>query len=47
MLTYPGRIYIARRPWYFKHFRNIFLHNVDEDQKKILPSIPVASGTKA
>ena len=30
----PGRIYIALGPWYFGDFRNIFLRNISEDQKK-------------
>ena len=30
----PGWICIARGPWYFQHYRNIFLPNVGEDQKK-------------
>ena len=30
----PGRIYIALDPWHFGDFRNIFLPNVGEDQKK-------------
>ena len=30
----PGRIYIALGPWHFKDIRNIFLQNIDEDQKK-------------
>ena len=29
-----GRIYIAQGPWLFKDFREIFLPNVGEDQKK-------------
>ena len=29
-----GRIYIALDPWPFGDFRNIFLPNVGEDQKK-------------
>ena len=34
----PGRNYIARGPWYFGDFCNIFLPNIDEDQKKVFPS---------
>ena len=30
----PGRIYIALGAWHFGDFRNIFLPNVGEDQKK-------------
>ena len=30
----PGRIYIALGLWYFGDFRNIFLPNIGEDQKK-------------
>ena len=30
----PGRIYIAFGPWHFGDFRNIFLPNIGEDQKK-------------
>ena len=30
----PGRIYIALSPWHFRDFRNIFLPNIGEDQKK-------------
>ena len=33
-----GRIYIALGSWYFGDFRNIFLPNIGEDQKKVLPS---------
>ena len=29
-----GRIYIALSPWHFGDFRNIFLPNIGEDQKK-------------
>ena len=32
-----GRIYIARGPWHFGDFRNMFLPNRGEDQKKVLP----------
>ena len=32
----PGRIYIALGPWHFGDFRNIFLPNIGEDQKKVL-----------
>ena len=30
----PGRIYITLGPWNFGDFRNIFLRNIGEDQKK-------------
>ena len=30
----PGRIYFALGPWHFRDFRNIFLPNIGEDQKK-------------
>ena len=30
----PGGIYIALGPWHFGDFRNIFLPNIGEDQKK-------------
>ena len=30
----PGRLYIALDPWHFGDFRNIFLPNIGEDQKK-------------
>ena len=30
----PGRIYIALSPWHFRDFRNIFLPNIRENQKK-------------
>ena len=30
----PGRIYIALGSWHFGDFRNIFLPNIVEDQKK-------------
>ena len=32
----PGRIYIALGPWHFGDFRNVFLPNISEDQKKNL-----------
>ena len=31
----PGRIYIALGPWHLGDFRNIFLPNIGEDQKKL------------
>ena len=31
----PGRIYIARGPWHFGDFRNIFLPNIGEDQTNL------------
>ena len=30
----PSRIYIALGPWHFGNYRNIFLPNTNEDQKK-------------
>ena len=33
-MSLPGRIYIALGPWLFGDFRNIFLPNISEDQKK-------------
>ena len=30
----PGRIYIALGPWHLRDFRNIFLPNIGENQKK-------------
>ena len=30
----PGRTYIALGPWHFGDFRNFFLPNIGEDQKK-------------
>ena len=30
----PGRIYITRGPWHFADFRDIFLLDIGEDQKK-------------
>ena len=37
-MLFPGRIYIARDPWYFGNFRNIFQLNIGKDEKKVLPS---------
>ena len=37
-MLFLGRIYIARGPWYFGDCCNIFLPNVGEDQKRVLPS---------
>ena len=37
-MLFPGRTYIARGPWYFGGFYNIFLQNIDEDQEKVLLS---------
>ena len=31
----PGRIYIALGPWHFGDFRNVFLPNINEDQKNL------------
>ena len=44
----PGRIYFALGPWHFEDFRNIFLPNIGEDQKKSydFSSGPIA-GTQA
>ena len=44
-MSFLGRIYIARCPWYFGDFRNIFLPNTGEDQKQVLPSERWAPGT--
>ena len=33
-LLLPGQIYIALGLWHFGDFRNIFLPNIGEDQKK-------------
>ena len=32
-MLFPSRIYIARKPWHFGDFCNIFLPNISEDQK--------------
>ena len=32
----PGWIYIALGPWHFGDFRNIFLPNLGDGQKKVL-----------
>ena len=37
-MLFQGRIYIARGPWYFGDFCNIFLPNLGEDQEKVLRS---------
>ena len=44
----PGRIYFALGPWHLGYFRNIFLPNIGEDQKKSFDfsSEPLA-GTQA
>ena len=34
----PGRIYIALGPWYFVDYHNIFLQNLGENPKQVLPS---------
>ena len=34
----PGPDLNCAVPWYFGDFRNIFLPNAGEDQKKVLPS---------
>ena len=44
-MLFPGRIFIARGPWHFGDYRNIFLPNIGEDQKKVLPSERGAPGT--
>ena len=33
LLPWPD-LYMLRGPWHFKDFRNIFLPNIGEDQKK-------------
>ena len=43
LLTGPD--YITWDLWYFGDFRKIFLLNIDEDQKKVLPSEHDAPGT--
>ena len=40
-----GRNDIARDFWYFGNYCNIFLPNIGEDQKKVLPSERRAPGT--
>ena len=40
----PGRIYFVLGPWHFGDFRNIFLPNIGEDQKK---SYDFSSGSLA
>ena len=42
----PSRIYVARGPWHFEDIRNIFLPNIIEDQKQILPSECRAPGQR-
>ena len=43
-----GRIYIALGPWRFGDFRNIFLPNIGEDQKKSYNfSLGPLAGTQA
>ena len=37
-MLFPGRIYIAQGPGYFRDFCNIFLPNIVEDQEKVLRS---------
>ena len=32
-MLFPGRIYIAWGPWHLRDFCNIFLPNINEDQK--------------
>ena len=44
----PGRIYFALSPWHFGDFRNIFLPNIVEDQKKSYDfSLGPLAGTQA
>ena len=44
----PGWIYFALGPWHFEDFRNIFLPNIGEDQKKSYDfSSGPLSGTQA
>ena len=33
-MLFPGRICIAQGPWHLGNFCNIFLSNINEDQKK-------------
>ena len=35
-ILFADWIYIARGPWYYKNFCNIFLPNIDEDQKNFI-----------
>ena len=44
-MLFPGRIYTARGPCHFGDFRNIFLSNIGEDQKNVLPSERGTRGT--
>ena len=37
-MLFQGRNYIARGPWHFGDFRNIFLSNIGQDQETDLPS---------
>ena len=32
-MLFPGRIYIVRGPWHLRGFCDIFLPNINEDQK--------------
>ena len=44
----PDRIYFALGPWHFADFRNIFLPNIGEDQKKSYDfSLGSLAGTQA
>ena len=44
----PGRIYFGLGPWHFGDFRNIFLPNIGEDQKKSYDfSLESLAGTQA
>ena len=40
-----GQIYIARCPWHFGDYRNIFLPNIGEDQKKSSSKRRAPAGT--
>ena len=44
-MLFPDRINIARGPWHFGDFCNIFLPNIGENQTKVLPSERGAPGT--
>ena len=37
-MLFPGRIYIAQGPWHLGDLCNIFLPNINKDQKKVLLS---------
>ena len=45
-MSLPGPdLHYAGGPWYFEDYRNIFLPNIGEDSKKVLPSHCGAPGT--